>query len=200
MNVSVLGAGPHGHQVASLFAAEGHTVRLYDDTLTLLPATDVGARRAPWVIGAAWPQVRAGIAARVGQAPEPYDGGRVVFPGARVGTDVTLGVHVHVEWNASVCHGCTVGDYVTLCPGVVLAGEATIEPGAFVGANATVIHGGVTVGAGAFVGAGSVALDDIPPGQVWAGNPARKVADAWDHREMAQGGRRRARLALPDRS
>lgn len=197
MNVSVLGAGPHGHQVGALLAADGHRVALYDDTLALLPPTDVGARRAPWVVGAAWPQVRGEVAARVGRASEPFNAGRVVFPGAHIGTDVTLGRHVHVEWNVSVCHGCTVGDYVTLCPGAVLAGEATIEPGAFVGANATVIHGGITIGAGALVGAGAVVLDDVPPGEAWAGNPARKVADAWDHRDMARGGRLRSRLAVP---
>jgi len=34
----------------------------------------------------------------------------------------------------------------------------------------------VKVGAGALVGAGSVVIRDVPPGRVFAGNPAREIA------------------------
>jgi len=36
---------------------------------------------------------------------------------------------------------------------------------------------GNAVGAGAVVGAGSVVRGEVPPGQVWAGNPARFVRE-----------------------
>lgn len=35
----------------------------------------------------------------------------------------------------------------------------------------------VTIGKGAIIGAGSVVTKDIPPYQVWAGNPARYIKD-----------------------
>ena len=35
----------------------------------------------------------------------------------------------------------------------------------------------VTIGKGAIVGAGSVVTKDIPPYQVWAGNPAKYIKD-----------------------
>ena len=48
----------------------------------------------------------------------------------------------------------------------------TIEEGASVGANATVLPG-VTVGEGAFVAAGAVVTGDVPPGTLALGVPAR---------------------------
>ena len=44
----------------------------------------------------------------------------------------------------------------------------------FIGVN-VVICNSVTIGKGAIVGAGSIVTKDIPPYQVWAGNPARYI-------------------------
>ncbi len=55
-------------------------------------------------------------------------------------------------------------------------GRVIIEEDAFIGCN-TVICNSVTIGKGAIVGAGSIVTKDIPPYQVWAGNPARYIKD-----------------------
>lgn len=55
-------------------------------------------------------------------------------------------------------------------------GEVHIEEDAFIGCN-TIICNAVTIGKGAIVGAGSIVTKDIPPYQVWAGNPARYIKD-----------------------
>lgn len=55
-------------------------------------------------------------------------------------------------------------------------GEVKIEEDAFIGCN-VVICNAVTIGKGAIVGAGSIVTKDIPPYQVWAGNPARYIKD-----------------------
>lgn len=55
-------------------------------------------------------------------------------------------------------------------------GRVTIEEDAFIGCNVTICSA-VTIGKGAIVGAGSVVTKDIPPYQVWAGNPARYIKD-----------------------
>ncbi len=47
---------------------------------------------------------------------------------------------------------------------------------AFVGGHSLLLKG-TTIGEGAVVGAGSVVRGRVPPGQVWAGNPARLVRD-----------------------
>ena len=53
-----------------------------------------------------------------------------------------------------------------------LAGGVTLDHGAYVGAGA-LINAGLTVGAGSLVGLGSVVLQNVPPGEVWVGSPAR---------------------------
>lgn len=49
-----------------------------------------------------------------------------------------------------------------------------IGPHAFVGAH-TIVLKGVKIGEGAVVGAGSLVTQDIPPYEVWAGQPARCI-------------------------
>lgn len=49
-----------------------------------------------------------------------------------------------------------------------------LERGCWIGAN-SVILSGVTVGRNAVVGAGSVVTRDVPAGEVWCGNPARRI-------------------------
>ncbi len=49
-----------------------------------------------------------------------------------------------------------------------------IKDGAFIGTNAIILKG-VTIGEEAIVGAGSVVAKDVPPGEIWCGNPARFI-------------------------
>lgn len=53
-------------------------------------------------------------------------------------------------------------------------GKVILKKGAYIGAN-TVICKPVTIGEYAIVGVGSVVTKDIPPYEVWAGNPARFI-------------------------
>lgn len=49
----------------------------------------------------------------------------------------------------------------------------------FIGGHSIILKG-VSIGEGAVIGAGSVITKDIPPYQIWAGNPAKYVADVTD--------------------
>ena len=54
-----------------------------------------------------------------------------------------------------------------------------IGKGVSIGSNASIV-GNVTIGDGALIGAGSVVTKDVPPRQVWAGNPAKYLREVED--------------------
>jgi acetyltransferase-like isoleucine patch superfamily enzyme len=90
--------------------------------------------------------------------------------------------------------GLTIGDRVSLAPGVSLittshaiggpemrCGEIYWAPiiigdGVWIGANATVLPG-ISVGPGAVIAAGAVVTADIEPNGLYAGVPARRTAE-----------------------
>lgn len=56
-----------------------------------------------------------------------------------------------------------------------------INSDVWIGAN-TIILSGVNIGVGAVVGAGSIVTHNIPPYEIWAGNPAKKIRDRFDRK------------------
>ena len=51
-----------------------------------------------------------------------------------------------------------------------------IKRGAFIGAGSFILKG-VTIGEKSVIGAGAVVTKDVPNGEIWAGNPAKKIGD-----------------------
>lgn len=94
-----------------------------------------------------------------------------------------VGSHVSIQTGVYVPSHTTIEDNVFLGPCCVLTNDSypirqeadlegpTIEKGASVGANATILPN-VTVGENAFVAAGAVVIDDVPPNMLAAGVPA----------------------------
>ena len=56
----------------------------------------------------------------------------------------------------------------------IASGAVIIEENAFIGANCTILKG-VTIGKNSIVGACSVVTKNIPPYEIWAGNPAKFI-------------------------
>jgi acetyltransferase-like isoleucine patch superfamily enzyme len=71
-------------------------------------------------------------------------------------------------------HDDVVEDHAVLASGVRQSGAVHVEADAYLGAG-SVVREGCRVGAGAVVGRGAVVLDDVPAGEVWIGNPARRL-------------------------
>ncbi|MFF7357093.1 MULTISPECIES: acetyltransferase [Streptomyces] len=90
---------------------------------------------------------------------------------------VRVGAHVAVMPQAVLTHDDVVEDYVTIAAGVRLGGGVRLERGAYVGSGA-LVREGTTVGAWSLTGMGSTVLGDVPPGEVWAGSPARRLREA----------------------
>lgn len=107
--------------------------------------------------------------------------GCIVWKGAEVGPDTRLEYQVLVPPDVSIGSGVFVASHVVFCndkhPRAHRQRErrpTVVENGASIGANATVLPG-VRIGRNAVVGAGSVVTKDIPDGETWAGNPARRL-------------------------
>ena len=110
------------------------------------------------------------------------------------GFRIEVGENFFANYNFIVLDGnyVRIGDNVWIAPnvGIYAAGHpldvkdridgweyafpVTIGNNVWIGGS-VVILGGVTIGDNAVVGAGSVVVCDILPGEIWAGNPARKI-------------------------
>jgi acetyltransferase-like isoleucine patch superfamily enzyme len=93
-----------------------------------------------------------------------------------VGHRTWLMKHVHVG------HDALIGDDCELAPHVSVGGHVMIGDRVRVGQGA-IFKPGVTVGDDARIGMGAVVVDDVPAGEVWVGNPARKMGVARIERE-----------------
>ncbi len=98
--------------------------------------------------------------------------GTVVNARTYVGPDAVLDDSVLVDSAVNVSHDVRLERGATVAPNATLAGGVTVESNAYIGAGATVLDHR-TVGTGAVVGAGSVVVEDVPPGDVVAGVPAK---------------------------
>ena len=115
---------------------------------------------------------------------------RTGFKGLRIGKNCFLGDECLLDLADSI----VLGDHVTLAERVVVIthinvgyldhplqpffpasqGPVVIEPGAFVGTNATILSG-VQIGRSAFVAAGSVVTESVPALTLVGGIPARPI-------------------------
>lgn len=101
--------------------------------------------------------------------------------------DVVVGNRVTIKCGVQLWDGLRVEDDVFIGPNVTFTNDkfprskvypesfeqTIIHKGASIGANATILCG-ISIGEKAMIGAGSVVTKDVPPGELWFGNPARR--------------------------
>lgn len=102
------------------------------------------------------------------------DVGHILCHNTIVTTNAKIGRFFHANIYSYVAHDCVVGDFVTLAPRASVNGNCTIEDLAYIGTGA-VLRQGVRIGAGAVVGMGAVVTKDVPAGETWVGNPAKRM-------------------------
>ncbi|WP_242904273.1 NeuD/PglB/VioB family sugar acetyltransferase [Actinomadura terrae] len=100
--------------------------------------------------------------------------GSVVLAQTVLTASARVGAHVAIMPHVTITHDDVVEDYATIASGVRLGGGVRVGAGAYLGAGA-LLREGVVIGPGSLVGMGAVVLRDVPPGEVWAGSPARHL-------------------------
>jgi acetyltransferase-like isoleucine patch superfamily enzyme len=126
-----------------------------------------------------------------------------IYPTAKLGVDVSIGAYTEIGNSVEIGDQVRIGAMCFIPEGVTIEDKAWIGPrctftndrfppsvrenwehtvvkrGARLGAAVTVVCG-VTIGEGALVGAGSVVTKNIPPREIWAGVPARRIRNKED--------------------
>lgn len=100
--------------------------------------------------------------------------GCVLTAGTRLTTNVSVGVHVHINLNSTVGHDTVIDDFVTIFPGVTISGGVRIGKRSTIGTGANILPG-VAIGEDCYVGAGAVVTKDVSDGLTVVGVPARVV-------------------------
>ena len=122
----------------------------------------------------------------------------VIFPNCKIGencnicshclieNDVVIGDNVTIKSGVQIWDGITLEDNVMIGSNVTFTNDmyprsknkdwkllkTKVCKGATIGAGSVILPG-VTIGANAFIGAGSVVTKNVPPGELWLGNPAK---------------------------
>lgn len=102
------------------------------------------------------------------------DEGSIVCAGSVLTTNIKLGVASIINPNCFIGHDTALNDFVSLMPGVNVAGEAIVGEGVYMGLNACVINR-TSIGEWSVIGAGATVVRDIPAYSLAVGVPAQVV-------------------------
>ncbi len=117
----------------------------------------------------------------------------LVHPAAWVSPRAELADGVTILAGASVCAGARLEKGVTLLPGAVVSHHTVIGKHSVLASRAVVsgrcrvghtcylgagsmVREDIAIGDGALLGMGAVVVKDVPPGERWAGVPARQLS------------------------
>ncbi|MBF0360123.1 MAG: N-acetyltransferase [Oligoflexia bacterium] len=111
-----------------------------------------------------------------------------------------VGINCKISSHTFICDGVTIGNNCFIGHSVVFINDnypravnengelesesdwigrykkTKIADNVSLGSNVTIL-GGVEIGSGAIIGAGSVVTKNVPAGEIWAGNPAKKLRE-----------------------
>jgi UDP-3-O-[3-hydroxymyristoyl] glucosamine N-acyltransferase len=100
-------------------------------------------------------------------------GAQTCIDRAVVGSTV-IGEGTRIDNLVHIAHGAKVGKHCLIVAGAVLGGSCEIGDYSYIGMGA-LIKNKIKVGKNCTIGMGAVVVKDVPDGETWVGNPARKL-------------------------
>lgn len=92
---------------------------------------------------------------------------------AVVGSTI-IGEGTKIDNLVHIAHGAKIGKHCLIVAGTVVGGSCEIGDYSYLGMG-SLIKNKVKVGKGCTIGMGAVVLKDVPDGETWVGNPAKKL-------------------------
>jgi len=89
-------------------------------------------------------------------------------------SDTVIGDYTKINNLVHIAHNNKIGQNVVITAHVNISGSNIIEDYVWISPNAS-IKGWIKIGEGAVIGMSAVVLKDIPAGETWVGNPAKKL-------------------------
>lgn len=99
-------------------------------------------------------------------------GGAVLLAHSHVGPGSRVGEFCIINTGSSLDHDCTMHDFASIAPGVLMGGLVQIGECSAIGVGAS-ISDRISVGSHTVIGTGAVVVRDIPDLVIAYGNPAR---------------------------
>lgn len=113
---------------------------------------------------------------------KPQSFGVVIWPWVHIGAnsvvargsyrDTEIGWGSKLDAMVFVAHNALIGRNCLIVAHTEISGSVVLGDGVILGPSVTVKEH-ITIGDNALIGAGAVVLRDVPPNEVWVGNPAR---------------------------
>ena len=89
--------------------------------------------------------------------------------------DVTvIGEGSKIDYNVHIAHNVKIGKHCLIVAGSIIGGSTEIGDNCYIGIGA-MIKNKLKIGNNVTIGMGSVVICDIPDGETWVGNPAKKL-------------------------
>jgi UDP-3-O-[3-hydroxymyristoyl] glucosamine N-acyltransferase len=88
--------------------------------------------------------------------------------------DTVIGDGTKIDNLVHIAHNVQIGRHCLVIAHAMIGGSCVIGDGAWIAPNASILQK-IQIGAGSTVGLGAVVLEDVPPNEIWAGVPARRI-------------------------
>ena len=102
--------------------------------------------------------------------------GSIIYPGAKIMTNVKIGQNVIVLPNVVINHDCDIGDFSIINSSSVLNGGIKCGKNVFLGSN-VIVKENCAISDYCTLGAGSLVLKDITQQGLYFGSPVKRRAD-----------------------